>query len=226
MFQERRTAYWMVAPALLAVFAIVVYPLAFATYYSLREVRPNLAGEFVGLANHTGMLRDAAFIEAFSTTLLFTVTSAGLSFLLGLGLALLLSRPFPGRGAVAAAVFIPWIFPVVATATLGRLAISTGGPLQTITGSLGLLDGPLLLSRGAQFSVAVLLDVWRSAPFVALLLLAGMRTIPRDVYEAASVEGASSLQRIFRITLPLLRPVLLIVLLIRLLDAFRVHDLF
>lgn len=98
MFQERRTAYWMVAPALLAVFAIVVYPLAFATYYSLREVRPNLVGEFVGLANYTGMLRDAAFIEAFWTTLLFTVTSAGLSFLLGLGLALLLSRPFPGRG--------------------------------------------------------------------------------------------------------------------------------
>lgn len=104
--------------------------------------------------------------------------------------------------------------------------MSTGGPLQIITESLGLLDGPLLLSHSALFAVAVLLDVWRSAPFVALLLLAGMRTIPRDVYEAASVEGASSLQRIFRITLPLLRPVLLIVLLIRLLDAFRVHDLF
>ncbi len=206
--------------------AIVVYPLAFSTYYSLREVRPDLVGEFVGLANYTGMLGDAAFVEALYTTLLFTAASAGLSFAVGLGLALLLARPFSGRRAVAAAVFLPWIFPVVVTATFGRLAVNDGGAIQSLVEGLGFGGGPLTLSRAALFAVAVLLDVWRSAPFVALLLLAGMRTIPKAIYEAASVEGAGYFQKVFGITLPLLRPVILIVLLIRILDAFRVHDLF
>ena len=226
MLKERRAAYLMIAPALFAVLAIVVYPLAFATYYSLRKVRPNLEGEFVGLANYAGMLRNEAFSEALRTTLLFTVASAGLSLLIGFGLALLLARPFAGRGAVTAAIFLPWIFPVVVTAALGRLAVNEGAILQSFVESLGLVEGPLPLNRAAMFSVAVLLDVWRSAPFVALLLLTGMRTIPKEIYEAASVEGASSFQKIFKITLPLLRPTILIVALIRLLDAFRVYDLF
>jgi len=204
----------MASPALIGVLAIIVYPLAFATYYSLREVSPNLVGEFVGLTNYAGLAQDSAFTEALFTTLLFTAASTVLSFLAGLGLALLLARPFPGRGALAAAVFLPWIFPTVVTATFGRMA-------------LGFSNGGLLLGdRSALFVMAVLVDVWRSAPFVALLLLAGLATIPRDIYEAASVEGASSLQKFFKITLPLLKPTILIVLLIRLLDAFRVHDLF
>ena len=223
----RRTAYWMVAPALFVVLAIVVYPLAFATYYSFREVRGNLVGPFVGFANYTGLFEDAAFSEALWTTLLFTVASAGLSFLAGLGLALLLAKPFSGHGAVAAAVFLPWIFPPVATATFGRLALDDGGFLQGLMDSLGLFGGDLLLgNRTALLLASVVVDVWRTAPFVALLLLAGLRTIPKDIYEAASIEGASALQRFYWITLPLLRPTILIVLLIRILDAFRVHDLF
>ena len=170
---ERRTAYWMAAPALIAVLAIIVYPLAFATYYSLREVRGNLVGGFVGLANYAGIAQDPAFAEALFTTLLFTAASAGCSFLSGLGLALLLARPFPGRGVVAAAVFLPWIFPAVVTATFGRIAL--GFPEE----------GLLLGNRGALFVVAVLVDTWRSAPLVALLLLAGLRTIPRDIYVIA-----------------------------------------
>src|SRR5215211_3611582 len=217
-----RSGYLMALPALLAIVAIVAYPLAFATYYSLRRVLPGLPGEFVGLENYSRMLEDPHFAEALKTTLVFTATSGGLSFLAGLGLALLLSKPFPGRGTLAVAAFLPWVFPPVVVATFGRLALFSGvGPVSRAVEVLGFGSGELLL-----LSVAVLVDAWRTAPLVGLLLLAGLGTIPEDVYEAARVDGANALQRFFRITLPLLRPVLLVVLLLRLLDAFRVFDLF
>src|SRR5919112_2535324 len=222
------SGYWMPLPALLAIVAIVAYPLAFATYYSFRRVLPNLAGEFIGLENYSRMLEDPDFAEALTTTLVFTAASGSLSFLAGLGLALLLSKPFFGRGALAAAAFLPWVFPPVAVATFGRLALFSGvGPLSRAAEVLGFGNGELLLvDQGVLLSVAVVLDVWRTAPFVALLLLAALRTIPGDVYEAARVDGAGALQRFFSITLPLLKPALLVVLVLRLLDAFRVFDLF
>src|SRR5215212_340582 len=223
-----RSGYLMALPALLAIVAIVAYPLAFATYYSLRRVLPGLPGEFVGLENYSRMLEDPHFAEALKTTLVFTATSGGLSFLAGLGLALLLSKPFPGRGTLAVAAFLPWVFPPVVVATFGRLALFSGvGPVSRAAEAFGFGSGELLLlDNGVLLTVAVFVDAWRTAPLVGLLLLAGLGTIPEDVYEAACVDGANALQRFFRITLPLLRPVLLVVLLLRLLDAFRVFDLF
>src|SRR5829696_4126483 len=223
-----RSGYLMALPALLAIVAIVAYPLAFATYYSLRRVLPGLPGEFVGLENYSRMLEDPHFAEALKTTLVFTATSGGLSFLAGLGLALVLSKPFPGRGALAVAAFLPWVFPPVVVATFGRLALFSGvGPVSRAAEAFGFGSGELLLlDNGVLLTVAVFVDAWRTAPLVGLLLLAGLGTIPEDVYEAARVDGANALQRFFRITLPLLRPVLLVVLLLRLLDAFRVFDLF
>src|SRR5215216_3957929 len=220
--------YWMVLPAFLTILAIVAYPLAFATYYSFRRVLPNLAGEFIGLENYSLMLKDPDFAEALKTTLVFTAASGGLSFLAGFGLALLLSKPFFGRGALVAAAFLPWVFPPVVVATFGRLALFSGiGPVSRAAEAFGYGDGELLLlDHGALLSVAVLVDAWRTAPFVALLLLAALRTIPEDIYDAARVDGAGALQRFFAITLPLLKPALLTVLLIRLLDAFRVFELF
>src|SRR5215217_995132 len=222
------SGYWMTLPALLAIVAIVAYPLAFATYYSFRRVLPNLAGEFIGLENYSRMLEDPDFAEALKTTLVFTAASGGLSFLAGLGLALLLSKPFFGRGALAAAAFLPWVFPPVVVATFGRLALFSGvGPLSRAAEVLGFGNGELLLDdQGVLLSVAVVVDVWRTVPFVALLVLAALRTIPGDIYEAARVDGAGALQRFFSITLPLLKPALMVVLLLRLLDAFRVFDLF
>jgi ABC-type sugar transport system permease subunit len=223
-----RSGYLMALPALLAIVAIVAYPLAFATYYSLRRVLPGLPGEFVGLENYSRMLEDPHFAEALKTTLVFTATSGGLSFLAGLGLALLLSKPFPGRGTLAVAAFLPWVFPPVVVATFGRLALFSGvGPVSRAAEAFGFGSGELLLlDNGVLLTVAVFVDAWRTAPLVGLLLLAGLGSIPEDVYEAARVDGANALQRFFRITLPLLRPVLLVVLLLRLLDAFRVFDLF
>src|SRR5215217_3273279 len=223
-----RSGYLMALPALLAIVAIVAYPLAFATYYSFRRVLPGLPGEFIGLENYSRMLDDPHFAEALKTTLLFTATSGGLSFLAGLGLALWLSKPFWGRGVLAAAMFLPWVFPPVVVATFGRLALFSGiGPVSKAAEVFGFGNGELLLvDNGILLFVAVFIDAWRTVPFVALLLLAGLSTIPEDVYEAARVDGAGALQRFFSITLPLLKPALMVVLLIRLLDAFRVYDFF
>src|SRR5829696_52703 len=174
------------------------------------------------------MLQDPDFAEALRTTVLFTVASGGLSFVAGLGLALLLSRPSAGRGVLAVVAFLPWVFPPVVVATFGRLALFGGiGPVGNAAEALGFGNGGLLLQEnGVLLCVAVFVDAWRTAPFVALLLLAGLATIPREVYEAARVDGAGPWQRFFGITLPLLGPTLLVVLLLRLLDAFRVFDLF
>ena len=227
-FTGTRSGYWMVLPALLAILAMVAYPLAFATFYSFRRILPGLPGEFIGLENYSRMLEDPDFAEALKTTLVFTAASGGFSFLAGLGLALLLSKPFFGRGALAATAFLPWVFPPVVVATFGRLALFSGvGPLSRAAEVFGFGNGGLLLiDQSVLLSVAVVVDVWRTAPFVALLLLAGLSTIPKDLYEAARVDGASALQRFFSITLPLLKPALMVVLLLRLLDAFRVFDLF
>jgi ABC-type glycerol-3-phosphate transport system permease component len=218
----------MALPALLAILALIAYPLAFATYYSLQRILPGIPGEFVGLENYSRMLQDPDFAEALRTTVLFTVASGGLSFMAGLGLALLLSRPFAGRGALAVVAFLPWVFPPVVVATFGRLALFRGiGPVGNAAEALGLVNGGLLLQEnGVLLCVAVFVDAWRTAPFVALLLLAGLATIPEEVYEAARVDGAGAWQRFISITLPLLKPALLVVLLLRLLDAFRVFDLF
>jgi ABC-type glycerol-3-phosphate transport system permease component len=218
----------MAMPALLAILALVAYPLAFATYFSFRRILPGQPGEFIGLENYSRMLQDPDFAEALRTTVLFTVASGGLSFVAGLGLALLLTRPFAGRGALAVVAFLPWVFPPVVVATFGRLALFGGiGPVANAAEALGLGNGALLLQEnGVLLCVAVFVDAWRTAPFVALLLLAGLATIPEEVYEAARVDGAGAWQRFFSITLPLLKPALLVVLLLRLLDAFRVFDLF
>jgi ABC-type glycerol-3-phosphate transport system permease component len=218
----------MALPALLAILALVAYPLAFATYFSFRRILPGLPGEFIGFENYSRMLQDPDFAEALRTTVLFTVASGGLSFVAGLGLALLLSKPFTGRGALAVAVFLPWVFPPVVVATFGRLALFGGtSPVANAVEALGFGNGELLLQEnGVLLCVAVFVDAWRTAPFVALLLLAGLATIPEEVYEAARVDGAGAWQRFFSITLPLLKPALLVVLLLRLLDAFRVFDLF
>ena len=193
-FKRTGSGYWLALPALLAILAIVAYPLAFATYFSFRRILPGRPGEFIGLENYSRMLQDPDFAEALRTTVLFTVASGGLSFVAGLGLALLLTRPFAGRGALAVVAFLPWVFPPVVVATFGRLALFGGiGPVGNAAEALGLGNGGLLLQEnGVLLCVAVFVDAWRTAPFVALLLLAGFATIPEEVYEAARVDGAGA----------------------------------
>jgi trehalose/maltose transport system permease protein len=150
-----------------------------------------------------------------------------MEFIIGLGIALAINRAFRGRGLVRAAILVPWAFPTVISAVMWRLMFqSQVGIIQYVAGTLGIISDPILSNRSLLLIAAILVDVWKTTPFVALLLLAGLQTIPGEVYEAARVDGANVMQRFFRITLPLLKGAILVAVLFRTLDSYRVYDLF
>ena len=173
---------------------------------------------------------DDDFIEAIITTVVFTVISVAGELLIGLFMAMVVNSKFRGRGAMRAVMLVPWAIPTVISARLWELMLkdTSAGIFNKILLDLGAIDAPLawLSDPSLQIPTAIIVDVWKTAPFMALLLLAGLQVIPSDLYEAASVDGANPVRRFFSITLPLLRPAIAIALIFRTLDALRVFDLF
>jgi ABC-type sugar transport system permease subunit len=228
---ERRLAWAFVAPVLAVLALIALLPLAWAVWESLHrhDLRmPWLGRPFVGLDNYAAIASDPRFWSALGHTLFFTAASVALEIALGLVLALAMDRAFRGRGLVRAALLIPWALPTVVAALLWRFLFdSQAGVVNAALAGIGLLDRPLVwfVDPATAWVPVILADVWKSTPFVALLLLAGLQGIPRELYEAAAVDGASPWRQLRRITLPLLRPALLVALIFRTLDAFRVFDL-
>ena len=224
---ERRTAYYMVLPSLLIIVIIAFFPILYGIVLSLTDSTIAGFGSFVGLENYTEMFQDPDFLEGLSNTVIFTVVSVALEFIIGLGIALAINRAFRGRGLVRAAVLVPWAFPTVIAAVMWRLMFqSQVGIIQYVASATDIISDPILSSRTLLLIAAILVDVWKTTPFMALLLLAGLQVIPGEVYEAARVDGANVTQRFFRITLPLLKGAILVALLFRTLDAYRVYDLF
>jgi trehalose/maltose transport system permease protein len=225
--QERRTAFLMVSPAVLLILAIAFLPVLYTIWLSVHDATVTRTGDFVGLRNFADAFDDPAFREALANTSIFTVVSVSIELVLGLGIALAINRAFRGRGAVRASVLVPWAFPVVISALMWRLMLQDQvGIISYLVHEVGLTDAPILSDRTALMVAAVGVDVWKTTPFMALLLLAGLQTIPRDVVDAALVDGAGPIQRLFRITLPLLKPAILVALLFRTLEAWSVYDLF
>ena len=224
---ERRTAYYMVLPALLIILVVAFFPILQAVNLSLRQATVAVTGPFVGFENYAEMFQNPDFMEGLTNTLIFTVVSVTLEFFIGLVIALAINRAFRGRGLVRAAVLVPWAFPTVISAVMWRLMFQDQvGIVNYVANAIGLISQPILSDRTLLLVGVILVDVWKTTPFVALLLLAGLQTIPGDVYEAARVDGANVWQRFLRITLPLLYPTILVALLFRTLDAYRVFDLF
>jgi len=224
---ERRTAYYMVLPSLLIILIVAFFPILYGFVLSLTDSTISGFGSFVGLENYVEMFQDTDFLEGLSNTVIFTVASVTLEFFIGLGIALAINRAFRGRGLVRAAVLVPWAFPTVIAAVMWRLMFQNQvGIIQYAADTLGIISEPILSSRTLLLMGAILVDVWKTTPFVALLLLAGLQVIPAEVYEAARVDGANWMQRFFRITLPLLKGAILVAVLFRTLDAYRVYDLF
>jgi ABC-type sugar transport system permease subunit len=183
---------------------------------------------FVGLSNFAQLLGSARFREALAHTLFFTVVSVALEMALGLGLALALHRRFRGRGAVRAAVLVPWALPTVVAAILFRFLFDPqAGIAAALLASTGVVDRSFVwfIHAGAAWVPVIAADVWKTTPFVALLLLAGLQAIPESLYEAAAVDGACTFEILRHITLPMLRPTVAVALLFRSLDALRVFDL-
>lgn len=224
---ERRTAYYMILPALVIILVVALFPILYSIVLSLTASTVTGLGPFVGAENYIEMFRNPDFLEGLNNTLIFTVVSVALEFIIGLGIALAINRAFRGRGLVRAAVLVPWAFPTVISAVMWRLMFQDQvGIINYVANTLGIISQPILSDRTLLLIAAIGVDVWKTTPFMALLLLAGLQTIPGDVYEAARVDGANVMQRFFRITLPLLKPTILVAVLFRTLDSYRVFDLF
>lgn len=229
--QEARIAWVLVLPALLTILLVALFPLLWTFWESLHlhDLRmPWLGQPFVGLDNYVEALRDPRFWGSLGHTAFFAVASVSLELIIGLWLALALNRAFRGRGLVRAAVLIPWAIPTVVSALLWRFMFEgqTGIVNSLLVGS-GVLAEPIVwfIHASAAWVPVVLADVWKTTPFVALLLLAGLQNIDSSLYEAARIDGASAWRQFRHVTLPLLKPAILVALIFRTLDAFRVFDL-
>lgn len=228
---EERLAWAFVAPALTAIVLIAIFPLGWTVWESLHrhDLRmPWLGKPFVGLENYADLLRDARFLEALGHTVFFTITTVALELILGLFLALAMNRAFRARGVIRASILVPWALPTVVAALVWRFMFeSEGGIVNRLLVEARLLDEPIVwfIQASTAWVPIILADVWKTTPFVALLLLAGLQNIPGDLYEAAGVDGAPGWRQLVHITLPLLRPAILVTLIFRTLDAFRVFDL-
>lgn len=211
-----------VAPALIILSLVTIYPVLSVLYLSLhRRLLIFDISKFVGLDNYLFLLKDDRFWNAFRNTTYFTALSVSLELLLGLALALLLNRTFRLKGLVTAAVLVPWAIPTVVSARMWEWMYNTD------FGILNYLLGAKINWLGSPFwalNAAVFMDVWKTTPFVVILLLAGLKVIPGELFQAARIDGAGAWSIFRRITLPLLMPVVLVVLVFRTLDAFRVFD--
>lgn len=208
------------APALILIAAVMLVPLAIGLSYAFRDIQllNPMSGGYVGLAHFRDLLADPNFWNALKNTVQWTVASVALQFLLGLILALLLNRPFPGRGLVQALVFLPWAVPAFLSGLdWAWLFNPVVGPLPHWLFALGLMSSPdnILANPDIALWGPIIANVWWGTPFFAITLLAALQSIPRDLYEAAAIDGAGALRRFRDVTLPFLAPTIAIAVLLR-----------
>lgn len=187
-----------------------------------------IQSNFIGLKGYAQALTDARLGNTLWKTTLFTVVSVFIEFVLGLFLAMIMNKAIRGQGIIRTTSLIPWAIPTAVAALMwSYLYDGSSGIIANFFHSIGLIGNPsdLLLSETGAMISTIIADVWKTTPYMAILLLAGLQNIPESIYEAADIDGASRVQRFFRVTLPMLKPAILVALLFRTLDAFRVFDL-
>lgn len=232
--QERadaRLGLLLAMPAIATILLIAVIPLAGTIWDSLFRLSlrfENAPRPFVGLDNYVSVLSDDAWYNALSVTAMVTVASVAAELVLGMIIALLINRAFVGRGVVRASVLVPWALTTVVSAKMwawiydGRYGVANDLLMR-----LGVIDSPIIFLVRPDVTIwaMIVAEIWKTTPFMALLLLAGLQLIPQELYEASSLDGASRWQAFWRVTLPLLKPTILVALLFRTIDAVRMFDL-
>lgn len=241
--QQERLAYMLLAPTLLLILVVAAWPLYQAVRLSFTDERLGKPGqgEYVGLENYAdllgsfrtrsdGSLRfkyDGDFYQAVANTLILTVVSVTLETVIGLGIALVINSKFKARGLMRTAVLVPWAIPTIVSAQMWKWMYNdVFGVINDMFMRVGLIDGPIawIANQTTALMAITIMEVWKTTPFMALLLLAGLQIIPGDIYEAADIDGASKVQQFFSITLPLLRPAILVALIFRTLAALSIFD--
>src|SRR5450631_4191220 len=242
---QGRAASLLIAPTFIVLSIVIVYPVVLAVIQSFQkdsglDSKTGLfvAGGFAGFANYTHWILQqctaggvtvpcppgnlgAQFWSSIGTTFFFAVTTVILETAIGFGMAVIMARTFRGRGLLRASVLVPWAIPTAVTAKLWFFIFAFAGIANKLLGTTILWTGSQWPARAG----IIIADVWKTTPFMALLILAGLQIIPAEVYEAAKVDGVTAWQRLIHITLPLVRPALMVAILFRTLDALRMYDL-
>ena len=220
---ERRLGLWLCAPAFLVMIAVTGYPIVYSIWLSLQryDLRFPAQHEFIGFSNYAAVLTNSYWWTAFGTTMFLTVVSVLIEFVLGMALALVMHRTLVGRGLVRTVALIPYgIVTVVAAFSWFFAWTPKTGYLANLLGS----DVAPLTDQWPSLFIIVLAEVWKTTPFMALLLMAGLALVPDDLLKAAAMDGASAWQRFTKVMLPVMKPAILVALLFRTLDAFRIFD--
>ncbi|MBM7772075.1 multiple sugar transport system permease protein [Actinokineospora baliensis] len=220
---ERRLGLWLCAPAALVMVAVTAYPIIYSVWLSLQryDLRFPAEREFVGIENYVTVLTNSYWWSAFGVTTLITVISVAIELVLGMALALVMHRTLVARGLIRTVALIPYGIVTVVAAFSWRYAWDDN------TGYLAQLfapDAAPLTQRASALGIIILAEVWKTVPFMALLLMAGLALVPEDLLKAASMDGAGPWQRFTKVMLPVMKPAILVALLFRTLDAFRIFD--
>ena len=241
--QRQRAAFWFLAPMVIALFCVAAWPLLRTIWFSFTDTSMNdlYGGKWVWFDNYLriqnradgtwvwkGTLADPAWWNAVWNTIRFAFVSVILETFLGLMVALVLNAEFKGRGIVRAAILIPWAIPTIVSAKMWAWMLNDQyGIINVILLNLGLIDQKIAWTASTDTAmIAVLIvDIWKTTPFMALLCLAGLQMVPRDIYEAARIDGIHPVKVFFKITLPLIRPAVAVAVIFRMLDALRIFDL-
>jgi trehalose/maltose transport system permease protein len=227
---RERLAWLFCAPAVIAVLIVAIYPLFRTVYLSFTNANISIAREtsWVGLRNYERLWNDDQWWESLLNTVVFTVASVGFETLLGIIIALTIHSNFKGRGLVRTSMLVPWAIPTIVSAQMWKwMYHDVFGVVNDFFGvKLGIMnpDTALLANPTTALFAIVAVDIWKTTPFMALLILAGLQVIPGDIYESSNIDGASKVRQFFDMTLPLLKPALLVALIFRTMDAFRVFD--
>ncbi len=241
--QRQRAAFWFLAPMLTALFCVAAWPLLRTIWFSLTDTSLNdlYGGEWIGFDNYLsvrtlesgrviyrGTLVDPAWWNAVWNTVRFSVVSVAIETVLGLVVALVLNAEFKGRGLVRAAILIPWAIPTIVSAKMWAWMLNDQyGIINDMLLRVGLIEQKIAWTANTDTAMyaVLMVDVWKTTPFMALLCLAGLQMVPRDIYEAARIDGVHPVKVFFKVTLPLIRPALMVAVIFRMLDALRVFDL-
>jgi len=227
--QRKRAALLFILPMIVALAAVAGWPLARTVYFAFTDAA--LASietpRFVGLDNFVYLLGDPVWWRAMQNTVIFALTSVGIETVLGLLIALLLNSELRARGWLRAAILVPWAIPTIVSAQLWRWMFNDlYGVINAVLLALGAIGAPKAWTADPDLALAAVIavDVWKTTPFMTLLILAALQMLPRDLYEAAHVDGVHPLRVFWRITLPLIWPALMVAVIFRILDALRVFD--
>ena len=231
MYQKKRqrVAYLFLIPAMVLFLLFVAYPVLNTlktSLYSLRIQTLSQGGKFVGFQNFIKLAQDKTMLTSLVFTVGFTVVSVILETVLGMACALIMNRTFKGQGFVRAMILIPWCIPTIVSGLMWSYMFSESfGVINQALKAIGL--SPVMWVTGVKgaFSSMIIADVWKTSPYMSLLLLSGLKTVPGDIYEAASIDGAGKIQQFFFITLPVIKPVVLVSFMFRTIQSFRIYDL-